>query len=94
MESYLGVVVRKNVLDGVPGDGIVLAGCDGGLIEYNVMKNCPKTLPESEACDGIWPWCSDNTLVQFNVVSDHRSIIDGYAMIRTGDVGILYSSII
>ena len=75
----LGVVVRKNVLDGVPGDGIVLAGCDGGLIEYNVMKNCPKTLPESEACDGIWPWCSDNTLVQFNVVSDHRSIIDGYA---------------
>lgn len=75
----LGVVVRKNVLDGVPGDGIVLAGCDGGLIEYNVMKNCPKTLPESEACDGIWPWCSDNTLVQFNVVSDHKSIIDGYA---------------
>lgn len=60
----LGVVIRRNVLDGVPGDGIVLAGCDGGLIEYNVMKNCPKTLPESEACDGIWPWCSDNTLVQ------------------------------
>ena len=75
----LGVVIRKNVLDGVPGDGIVLAGCDGGLIEYNVMKNCPKTLPESEACDGIWPWCSDNTVVQFNVVSDHKSIIDGYA---------------
>ncbi len=43
------------------------------------MKNCPKTLPESEACDGIWPWCSDNTVVQFNVVSDHKSIIDGYA---------------
>ena len=24
----LGVVIRRNVLDGVPGDGIVLAGCD------------------------------------------------------------------
>ena len=51
------------------------------MIEYNVMKNCPKTLPESEACDGIWPWCSDNTVVQFNVVSDHKSIIDGYAYV-------------
>lgn len=75
----LQVVIRNNVLDGVPGDGIVVAGCDGALIEYNVMKNCPRTLPVSEACDGIWPWCSDNTLVQFNVVSDHKSIIDGYA---------------
>lgn len=34
----LEVVIRHNTLDGVPGDGIVLAGCDGGLIEYNVMK--------------------------------------------------------
>lgn len=75
----LKVEIRNNVLDGVPGDGIVLSGCDGGLIEYNVMKNCPKTLPVTEACDGIWPWCSDNTLVQFNVVSDHKSMIDGYA---------------
>lgn len=75
----LNVIIRNNLLDGVPGDGIVVAGCDGALIEYNVMKNCPKTLPDSEACDGIWPWCSDNTLVQFNVVSDHKSIIDGYA---------------
>ncbi|WP_300701371.1 right-handed parallel beta-helix repeat-containing protein [Bacteroides sp.] len=75
----LKVVIRNNVLDGVPGDGIVPVGCDGALVEYNVMKNCPRTLPESEACDGIWPWCSDNTIVQFNVVSDHKSIIDGYA---------------
>lgn len=75
----LNVVIRNNVLDGVPGDGIMVAGCDGALIEYNVMKNCPKTLPESEACDGIWPWCSDNTVIQFNVVSDHKSIVDGYA---------------
>lgn len=74
-----GVVIRNNILDGVPGDGIVVAGCDSALIEYNVMRNCPRTLPASEACDGIWPWCSDNTLVQFNVVSDHKSIIDGYA---------------
>lgn len=75
----LNVLIRKNLIDGVPGDGIVTGGSDGAIIEYNVMKNSPKDLPESEACDGIWPWCSDNTLIQYNVVSDHKSIVDGYA---------------
>jgi hypothetical protein len=73
------VVIRNNRIEGVPGDGIVVAGCDGALVEYNTVEKCPATLPPSEACDGIWPWSSDNTLVQFNVVSDHQSIVDGYA---------------
>lgn len=73
------VVIRNNVLDGVPGDGIVPVGCDGVLVEYNVMKNCPPTLSNTEACDGIWPWGCDNAVVQYNVVSDHKSQVDGYA---------------
>jgi len=73
------VVIRNNIISGVPGDGIVVVGCDSALVEYNTMKECPATLPPSEACDGIWPWSSDNTLVQYNVVSDHHSIVDGYA---------------
>ena len=72
------VVIRNNVLDGVPGDGIVPTACDGAIVEYNVMKNCPPTLPSSEACDGIWPFSSDNTIIQYNIVSDHKSKIDGY----------------
>lgn len=75
----LDVVIRGNTLDGVPGDGIMVSGCDGAIIEYNTMRDCPASLPPSEACDGIWPWCSDNTIVQFNVVSDHKSVIDAYA---------------
>jgi hypothetical protein len=74
----LNVVIRNNVLDGVPGDGIVPVACESPLVEYNVMKNCPPTLPPSEACDGIWPWSCDNAVVQYNVVSDHRSQVDGY----------------
>lgn len=74
-----GVVIRENLIDGVPGDGIVVSGCDSALIEYNTLKNFPEVLPPTEACDGIWPWSSDNTTVQFNVVSDHHSIVDGYA---------------
>lgn len=72
------VVIRHNVLDGVPGDGIVPVGCDGVLVEYNVMKNCPPYCPVTEAADGIWPWSCDNALVQYNVVSDHKSPVDGY----------------
>lgn len=66
-------VVRKNLIEEVPGDGIVPIGCEGALIEYNLMRNCPGTLPHSEAAAGFWPWSCDNTVLQFNEVSDHKS---------------------
>ncbi len=74
----LNIVIRHNLIEGVPGDGIVPVGCESPLVEYNVMKNCPGTLPPSEACDGIWPWSCDNAVIQYNVVSGHRSQVDGY----------------
>lgn len=70
-------VVRKNLIEEVPGDGIVPIGCDGALIEYNLMRNCPAILPDGEAAAGIWPWSCDNTVVQFNEVSDHKAPWDG-----------------
>jgi hypothetical protein len=73
----LGVVIRKNTIEEVPGDGIVPIGCDGAVIEYNVMRNCTRLLPLGEAAAGIWPWSCDNTLVQFNEVSDHKAPWDG-----------------
>lgn len=66
-------VVRNNLIEEVPGDGIVPIGCDSTLIEYNVMRNCPATLPDTEAAAGIWPWSCDNTTIQFNEVSDHKA---------------------
>ena len=74
----MNVIIRNNVLDGIPGDGIVPTACDGAIVEYNIMKNCPSTLPATEACDGIWPFSSDNTVVQYNIVSGHKSQTDGY----------------
>ena len=68
-----GVVVRGNLIEQVPGDGIVPIGCEGTLIEYNVMRDCPDLLPMSEAAAGIWPWSCDNTVIQFNEVSDHKA---------------------
>ena len=37
------------------------------------MYNCPATLPDTEAAAGIWPWSCDNTIIQFNEVSDHKA---------------------
>lgn len=66
-------IVRRNLIEEVPGDGIVPIGCDGALIEYNLMRNCPATLPDTEAAAGMWPWSCDNTVIQFNEASDHKA---------------------
>lgn len=69
----LNVVIRNNLLEQIPGDGIVPIGCDGAVVEHNVMRDCPRLLPEGEAAAGIWPWSSDNTVIQYNEVSDHKA---------------------
>lgn len=73
----LGVLIKGNLLEGVPGDGIVPIGCDGAVIEYNVMKDCPDILSPDEAAAGIWPWSCDNTIIQYNEVSGHNAKWDG-----------------
>lgn len=77
-DPNLNVVIRNNLIEGVPGDGIVPTACESPLIEYNIMRNCPPLLPPTEACDGIWPWSCDNALIQYNIVSDHKSHVDAY----------------
>lgn len=72
-------IVRGNLIEEVPGDGIVPIGCDSTLIEYNVMRNCPDVLPMTEAAAGFWPWSCDNTTIQFNHVSGHKAPWDAQA---------------
>jgi hypothetical protein len=69
----LNVVVRRCLLEEIPGDGIVPIACDGAVIEHNVMRNCPRMLKTGDAAAGIWPWSCDNTVIQFNEVSDHKA---------------------
>lgn len=75
----LHTVVRGNLIEEVPGDGIVPIGCDSTLIEYNVMRNCPDFLPTTDAAAGFWPWSCDNTIIQFNDVSGHKAPWDAQA---------------
>ena len=72
-----GVIIRNNVLENIPGDGIVPIGCDGAIIENNILRHFPDILSHEEAAAGIWPWSSDNTLIQYNEVSGHKAKWDG-----------------
>lgn len=73
----LNVVIRNNLLEQIPGDGIVPIGTDGALVEHNIMRDCPDILSHQEAAAGIWPWSADNTIIQFNEVSGHKAKWDG-----------------
>jgi hypothetical protein len=72
----LNVVIRKNLLEDIGGDGIVPIACDGALVEWNVLRDSGKRTPPGDAAAGIWPWSCDNTLVQFNEVSGQRGYWD------------------
>lgn len=73
------VWVHHNLIEEVPGDGIVPIGCDGAIIEYNVMRHGVRKMLVSnrEAAAGIWPWASDNTVIRFNESADHKGTWDG-----------------
>lgn len=73
----LGVVIKGNLLERIPGDGIVPIACDGALIVENIMQDSPDILPPGEAAAGIWPWGSDNTMIAYNEVSGHKAKWDG-----------------
>ena len=72
------VIVRGNKIQQVPGDCILVIGCDGALVEHNTVSHCTE-LPAGEAAAGIWPFNSDNTLIQYNEVSGHQAHADGEA---------------
>jgi len=71
----LNVVIRGNVLEDIGGDGVVPIGCDGALVEHNVLRGGRRRAEDYAA--GIWPWSCDNTVIQFNEVSGMKGTKDG-----------------
>lgn len=72
------IIIRNNLVEDVPGDGILPIGCDGVLVEYNVMREDNKGGHNLVAA-GIWPWSSDNVVIQYNHVVGHQARTDGQA---------------
>src|SRR5579864_1210379 len=62
----LGVLIRRNTLDDIGGDGIVNVATDGAIVEYNVVSRGSQRSQDYN--DGIWPWSEENTIIQFNEV--------------------------
>jgi hypothetical protein len=73
-----GVTVHGNRISEVPGDCILVRGCEGAVVERNTVSRCG-ALPRGEAAAGIWPFDCDNTVIQYNEVSDHQAYADGQA---------------
>lgn len=73
----MNTVVRYNLLEEIPGDGIVPIGCDGVLIEYNLMRRSTPLLTPPESAAGLWAWSCDNIVIQYNEVSDMKAPWDG-----------------
>jgi len=71
----LGVVVRRNVLDDIGGDGIVVVATDGALVEHNVVSNANQRSAGYNVA--IWPWSADNTIIQYNEAYGTRGQRDG-----------------
>ena len=79
----LNVVVRKNVLEDIGGDGIKPWGCDGVLVERNRLSGANRRAPDYSA--GMWPWSCDNSVFQFNEVSGVMGTRDGQAFDSDGN---------
>ncbi|HWR52443.1 MAG TPA: right-handed parallel beta-helix repeat-containing protein [Bryobacteraceae bacterium] len=73
----VNVVIRGNVLEDIGGDGIKVWGCKGALVERNVLRGARRRAQDYAA--GIWPWDSDDTVIQFNEVSGVTGTKDGQA---------------
>jgi hypothetical protein len=71
----LHIVIRSNLLEDIGGDGIKVWGSNGALIERNVVRG--GRMRCSDAAAGIWPWDSDDTIIQFNEVSGMKGTRDG-----------------
>ncbi len=74
---HRNVVIRNNVLDTIAGDGIVITGTIGAVVEYNLgnkICNNPRKYPgmsgnqSSNLSAGFWPFDADNTVFQYNEV--------------------------
>jgi hypothetical protein len=71
----INVIIRNNYLEDIGGDGIVVIGTYGTLVEHNEL-NGGRTRALDYAA-GFWSWGSDNTLFQYNEVYGMHGFKDG-----------------
>jgi hypothetical protein len=74
-QASTGVVIQGNTVERTQGDGIVPLGTEGALVQRNSVSVANLAgynylSPDKNCAVGIWTWDSDNTVIQYNEVSD------------------------
>ena len=74
-QASSGVVIQGNTVEDVQGDGIVPLGTDGALVQDNLVERGNLAgndwlSPSRNCAAGIWAWDANNTVIQYNEVSD------------------------
>jgi len=77
-DYHTNVVLRNNVVDDIGGDGISPHMTIGSLTEYNVAIRC-RQRSEGAAYVAIWPYESDDAVVQYNEAYLTMGTKDGQA---------------
>ena len=77
-----GVVISGNTLTSIAGDGIKIDTTQDAVIEHNVLAGFQLRSNANNA--GIWPFNSDDTVVQYNDVSGGGSAGDGMSFDADG----------
>ncbi|WP_273488228.1 LPXTG cell wall anchor domain-containing protein [Ancrocorticia populi] len=67
-----GLVISHNSLRNIGGDGIVVQMNDGAVVESNFLDTGSSRYNAENA--GIWVWNADNTLFQYNVVTNSQKV--------------------
>ena len=70
------VVIRGNRLRDIGGDGVFILGCDGAVMDGNVVSYAHQRVgrqPGERACAGMWPHRCNGTIVENNEV-DHTAV--------------------
>ncbi|MCU0796551.1 MAG: autotransporter-associated beta strand repeat-containing protein [Akkermansiaceae bacterium] len=70
--------IASNVVENVGGDGIIPWGIKNGIIEYNLVRRANNnSLGQGHA--GLWPYISEDVIMQFNEVCETKTAYDGMA---------------
>ena len=72
-------LIKGNVIEQIPGDGIIAWSSKNAIVEHNICRNFSDDLPDvsNNAAAGIWAYKSNDTKIQYNEVSGHKSKWDG-----------------
>ncbi|WP_055427635.1 bacterial Ig-like domain-containing protein [Bifidobacterium aesculapii] len=65
----LNLYIAGNTLKKIGGDGIVVQMADGAVVEKNYLEDAASVSGQGSNA-GIWNWNADNTLFQFNEVTN------------------------